>query len=66
MLLADAMHRAYANADVIGSSMLIVDALDERAALFYESHGFIRLLDSLRLILPIATVEKLIRPGGPR
>jgi GNAT superfamily N-acetyltransferase len=60
LLLADAVRRSYANADIIGASMLIVDAIDERAAAFYQSHGFVRLPDSLRLILPMATIEKMI------
>lgn len=60
LLLADAVRRAYANADTIGSSMLIVDALSERAAAFYERNGFVRLPDSLRLVLPMATIEKMI------
>ena len=60
LLLADAVRRAYASADTIGSSMLIVDALSERAATFYEGNGFLRLPESLRLVLPMATIEKMI------
>jgi hypothetical protein len=33
--------------------MVIVDALDEPAADFYAAHGFVRLPDSLRLVLPM-------------
>jgi hypothetical protein len=33
--------------------MVIVDALDEMAARFYEAHGFVRLPDSLRLVMPM-------------
>jgi hypothetical protein len=33
--------------------MIVVDALDEMAAGFYAAHGFIRLPDSLRLVLPM-------------
>ncbi|MGA8549423.1 MAG: hypothetical protein WB678_04210 [Stellaceae bacterium] len=33
--------------------MVIVDALDEAAAGFYAAHGFMRLPDSLRLIMPM-------------
>ena len=60
LLLADAAQRAYAAASSIGSSMLIVDAIDERAAGFYEANGFVRLPDSLRLILPITAIGKLV------
>lgn len=60
MLLADAVRRAYRSADTVGSSMLIVDALNERAAAFYEGNGFVRLPDSLRLILPMHTIQRLV------
>lgn len=60
LLLADAVRRAYASAASVGSSMLVVDAFGEHAAGFYEAHGFLRLPESLRLVLPMATIEKLI------
>ena len=53
VLLADALQRAFESASTVGSSMVIVDALDEAAAGFYAAHGFVRLPDSLRLVLPI-------------
>ena len=62
LLLADALSRAYASAATIGSSMVVVDALDEVAAAFYQGHGFVRLPDSLRLVLPMRVVAKM----GPR
>ena len=62
ILLADAVRRAHASAAVVGSSMLIVDAIDERAATFYESNGFARLPDSLRLVLPMRTIQRLVKP----
>jgi hypothetical protein len=34
----------------------VVDAIDEAAADFYQAHGFVRLLDTMRLILPIAVI----------
>lgn len=40
--------------------MLVVDALSERAAAFYEAHGFVRLPDSLRLVLPMSTAGSMI------
>jgi GNAT superfamily N-acetyltransferase len=63
MLLAEALRRAYDNADVVGSSMVVVDALDEKAAAFYSAHGFLRLPESSRLVLPMKTVAKLFSPG---
>ena len=53
VLLADALQRAFESASTVGSSMVTVDALDEAAAGFYVAHGFVRLPDSLRLVLPM-------------
>jgi predicted GNAT family N-acyltransferase len=53
VLLADALRRAFESASTVGSSMVVVDALDEPAAGFYAAHGFVRLPDSLRLVLPM-------------
>lgn len=62
ILLADAVRRAYASAAIVGSSMLVVDALNERAAAFYAGNGFVRLPDSLRLVLPMQTIARMIEP----
>jgi GNAT superfamily N-acetyltransferase len=62
ILLADAVRRAYASATIVGSSMLIVDAIDDRAADFYERIGFVRLPDSPRLVLPMRTIQRLVKP----
>jgi GNAT superfamily N-acetyltransferase len=53
VLLADAFRRAFESASTVGSSMVVVDALDEPAAGFYAAHGLVRLPDSLRLVLPM-------------
>jgi len=53
LLLADALRRAFNSGGTVGSSMVVVDALDEAAAGFYAAHGFVRLPDSLRLVLPM-------------
>ena len=60
MLLADALQRAFVSAGTVGSSMVVVDALDEAAAGFYAAHGFVRLPNSLRLVLPMRVVPKLL------
>lgn len=62
VLLADAVRRAYASAGTVGSSMLIVDAINDRAAAFYEAHGFVRLPDSLRLVLAMRTIAQMVQP----
>jgi len=38
----------------------LVDALHERAAAFYESFGFLPLPESLRLGLPMRSIEALL------
>ena len=49
-LLADAVQRVVKASDSIGIALLAVDALDDRAAGFYEKYGFQRWpADSLRL-----------------
>lgn len=53
ILLADALRRAFGSAGTVGSSMIVVDALDDAAASFYAAHGFIRQPDSRRLVLPM-------------
>jgi GNAT superfamily N-acetyltransferase len=60
MLLARALGKAYESAAVVGSSMVVVDAIDEHAASFYRAHGFLPLPDSMRLMLPMQTIAKLI------
>lgn len=60
MLLADAVRRAYASASTVGSSMLVVDAINDRAAAFYEGNGFVRLPDSVRLVLPMHAIQRLV------
>lgn len=62
LLLADAVQRAYASAGSVGSSMLVVDAISEEAAGFYAANSFVRLPDSLRLVLPMQAIGKLIAP----
>jgi GNAT superfamily N-acetyltransferase len=62
VLLADALRRADSSAGTVGSSMVGVDALDERAVNFYAAHGFVRLPDSLRLVLPMLSVAEMTKP----
>lgn len=60
VLLADALRRTLASAETVGSSMIVVDALDDDAAAFYAAHGFVRLPESLRLVLPMRVVENML------
>jgi GNAT superfamily N-acetyltransferase len=60
VLLARALRKAYESADTVGSCMVVVDAINEGAASFYTAHGFVRLPESMRLILPMRTIERLL------
>jgi predicted GNAT family N-acyltransferase len=60
VLLAKVLQKAYENASIAGSSMVVVDAMDDRAVRFYQAHGFIKLPESMRLILPMLTIAKLM------
>ena len=62
-LLVRALRKAHDSADVVGSSMVVVDALDERAAKFCVAHGFVRLPESPRLLLPMQTISALLASG---
>jgi predicted N-acetyltransferase YhbS len=51
-LLVDALSRAGAAVVAAGGRLLVVDAIDQRAASFYEHHGFRRLAgNTLRLAM---------------
>ncbi|HEX7477940.1 MAG TPA: GNAT family N-acetyltransferase [Polyangiales bacterium] len=58
-LLVRALRMAYENADVVGSCMVVVGAIDDEAASFYRAHGFVQLPESTRLVLPMHTVSGL-------
>ena len=60
ILIADAVERVWATAATAGSSILVVDAINDRAAAFYEGNGFVRLPDSQRLVLPMHTIQRLV------
>jgi GNAT superfamily N-acetyltransferase len=57
LLLGWSLRKACENAAVVGSCMVVVEALDEPAVRFYEAHCFIRLEDPRRLIIPMRTIE---------
>jgi GNAT superfamily N-acetyltransferase len=62
VLLAKALEKAYVSAAQVGSSMVVVDAIDGRAVKFYAAHGFIALPESMRLILPMRTIAAATEP----
>lgn len=55
-LLANAFRRSIAAASLIGTTCVVVDAIDENAARFYERFGFIRFRDSSRLVIAMQTI----------
>ncbi|CAN5213460.1 hypothetical protein BH09SUM1_BH09SUM1_08210 [soil metagenome] len=60
-LLAKALQRSHANTGEIGSVAVVVDAIDEAAAKFYASFGFIYLSSTnRRLFMLMSSIEKLI------
>ena len=60
LLLMDALHRVAVQSDVIGVYAAVVDAIDDRAAAFYESYGFMRFSGRReRLFLPTATILEM-------
>ncbi|MET3878835.1 GNAT family N-acetyltransferase [Chitinophaga sp. OAE865] len=61
LLLLDALKKSYETSNVVGAIAVVVDPLDEEARIFYENYGFIRLPDSKRMFLPMATIKELFR-----
>ena len=64
-LLFDAGRRALAAADVIGARAVVVQALDEQVAGFYQQHGFTRFSDDEPLML-ILRISELSAAMGER
>lgn len=59
-LMADALRRCLAASGIAGARAVIVHAIDETAAAFYERYGFSRSpLGELTLILPIETIRAI-------
>jgi len=57
-LLKDALLRTLQAADMIGVRAMLVHALDEEAAAFYERFGFVRSpMDDLVLMMPLKAVR---------
>ena len=63
-LLFDADRRALAAAGVIGARAIVVQGLDERAATFYQHHGFTRFFDREPLMLILRISELSAEMGG--
>ncbi len=59
VLLASALRKSFDSAETVGSSMVVVDAIDDRAISFYEVHGFVRLGKSSRLVVAMRGLAKI-------
>ena len=59
VLMIDALKRSFETSKTVGSMTIIVDPLDDEAERFYEKYGFIKLPDSGKMFLPMATVATL-------
>lgn len=60
LLLVDALRRSYQQTGQVGAAFVIVDALDEEAARFYQTYGFLPFPDESRqLFLAMRTLENL-------
>jgi GNAT superfamily N-acetyltransferase len=64
-LLLAAGKRCLMAAAVVGGTVLIIDTKNDRAASWYVSYGAVPLLDTERtLVLPLATIESLLKEVG--
>lgn len=64
-LLADALRMALLAGESVAARLVVVDAIDERAAQFYMRHGFTDALDHpLRLYRRMKDVRASLEPAG--
>ena len=61
-ILADALRRVVGAADLVAARFVVVDALHENAAKFYEHHGFARIPGTLRLVQKTSSVAAALGP----
>jgi hypothetical protein len=59
LLLTDALKRSYELSKSLGSFAVIVDPLDDTVRGFYDKYGFITLIDSGKMFIPVNTVKQL-------
>lgn len=60
VLLVDALRRIVGAADSAGGRLVVVDAIDESAVVFYERHDFRRVQGSQRLVMKVATAREAL------
>jgi len=64
VLVADALQRVVDATQTVAARLVVVDALHEPVARFYESLGFRRLPASLLLVQEVADIEAALRSPG--
>ncbi len=57
-LLVDALNRMVRASKEVAFRLVVVDAIDEEAALFYEKYGFRRVPGDLRLFRKLSDIER--------
>ena len=62
VLLADALERIVVATQTVAARFVVVDALHERAAAFYEHYGFKRIPGTLRLVQKVSDVAAALKP----
>lgn len=61
LLVADALKRSLELSKQLASFAVVVDAIDQKAAGFYQHHGFIKFPDEpMKLYISVETIEKSI------
>jgi len=64
-LLAEALRKAVAAGDAAAARLVVVDAIDDTAARFYERHGFLRIPEhSLRLYRGMKDIVRSLEESG--
>lgn len=63
VLLAEALQRVIAATQTVAARFVVVDAVDEHAAGFYEHHGFRRIPGTRRLIQKMTSIAALDDAG---
>jgi GNAT superfamily N-acetyltransferase len=61
VLVADALRRVVTVSEIVGTRLVVVDALDESVVPFYEKLGFHRLPGTLRLVQKVSSVVAALR-----
>ncbi|MCL2464117.1 MAG: GNAT family N-acetyltransferase [Micrococcales bacterium] len=62
VLVADAMQRVIVATRTVAARLVVVDALAEPVAKFYETLGFHRIPGSLRLVQKVSDIEDALTP----